>query len=70
MKDAERVEVQLMAEANVVRPGDTLLVRIAGEFTAAQAERVSDALRDQLPGVKVCVISGVDGVNVYRPTSE
>jgi hypothetical protein len=67
VRRSDRNAVQMAPEARIIRPGDTLLVRMPGNFTASQAETVSKALREQLPGVKVCVLTGVDGLDVCRP---
>lgn len=59
-----------VAEALVVRPGDTLLLRV-GDMSPAQFQRFRDdvgpRLGERLPDVKVVVIGGVEQIAVYHP---
>ncbi|MER7126757.1 hypothetical protein [Micrococcus luteus] len=59
------------AEALVVRPGDTLIVRLASDVRPAEYERFRDTamvgMRKRMPGVEVIVVSGVEQMAVYRP---
>lgn len=60
-----------IAEALVVRPGDTLIVRLAKDATPDQLVRFREttaaAFKEKLPGVEVLFFGGVDQVAVYRP---
>ncbi|MEO3875542.1 hypothetical protein ABGB18_42745 [Nonomuraea sp. B12E4] len=60
-----------LAEALVVRPGDTLIVRLSADMTVEQftrfRESIEPTLNEKLPGVKVLIIGGVEQLAVYRP---
>lgn len=60
-----------VAEALVIRPGDTLILRLAPAVTASQLEeyrkRFVPFLREHLPGVEVVMVGGVEQMAVYRP---
>lgn len=58
-----------MPEANgvVVRPGDTLIVCIPSEQTAAEIDRLSNEMQEKLPGITVCVLTGVSQIAAYQP---
>ncbi|MFC3986801.1 hypothetical protein [Streptosporangium jomthongense] len=60
-----------VADALVVRPGDTLLLRLASNVTASQLEafreRLVPALEARLPGVEVIMVGGVEQMAAYRP---
>ncbi|MEU0426447.1 hypothetical protein ABZ235_23110 [Streptomyces canus] len=59
--------VDIAAGLTVIRPGDTILVRMPRDTPCVQLETVADRLRERLPGVEVLLLAGVDGVDVYRP---
>ncbi|MFF3848035.1 hypothetical protein [Streptomyces sp. NPDC002328] len=59
--------MRMTVETTVIRPGDTVLVRMPSGTPAVQMERIVDRLRERLPGVEVLLLAGVDGVDVYRP---
>lgn len=61
------VTVDIAADLTVIRPGDTVLVRMPRDTHRVQLETVADRLRERLPGVDVLLLAGVDGVDVYRP---
>ncbi|MET9815317.1 hypothetical protein [Streptomyces sp. NPDC006355] len=63
------VTVDLAADLTVIRPGDTLLVRMPSNAPLVQLEMVANRLRDRLPDVEVLVIAA-EGVDVYRPNGE
>lgn len=52
--------------AVVVRPGDKLVVGIAGSITATMAREMKERLGEQLPGVDVVIIDNTAGFAVYR----
>jgi hypothetical protein len=54
------------AEAIVIRPGDTLLVRVLPTVPADHAHEIQQALRQWLPGVEVGVVAAEE-LAVYRP---
>lgn len=51
----------------VVRPGDTLIVRIGTNVTRDTAEQLRAAVLQRLPGLADVVLIGADGLAVYRP---
>jgi ABC-type sugar transport system substrate-binding protein len=60
------VRVKPRIDAVVVRPGDTLVVRVAPDMTPEQAAELKANLLDRLPGIDA-VIVGSDQMLVYRP---
>lgn len=62
---SEDVVTQVVQTA-VVRPGDTLVVRLAGDATDEAFMRAGDAFRDRLPGVKILLVRAEE-LAVYRP---
>ena len=60
-----------VAEALVVRPGDTLILRVASEISHDQFQRIREhvepSLKEKLPGVEVMWFGGVEQMAVYRP---
>lgn len=61
------VDVRLGADLSVIRPGDTVLVRMHRDIPLVQAHTVAERLRDRLPDVEVIVLTGADAIAVYRP---
>lgn len=61
------VTVDIAADLTVIRPGDTVLVRMPSGTHRVQLETVAERLRERLPGVEVLLVAGVDGIDVYRP---
>lgn len=55
-------------ETSVIRPGDTLLVRLRSDAPLVQQQTAADRLRDRLPGIDVLVIAAEDS-HVYRPNA-
>jgi hypothetical protein len=60
-----------IAEAAILRPGDTLVVRVGDTVTHKNINEFSDHLRakfkEQVPDVAVFVMGGVEQLLVYRP---
>jgi hypothetical protein len=56
-------------DAVVVRPGDTLIVRVPSTLTQEQFTQIVTHLDERLPGVKT-VLLGVDQILVYRPDGD
>lgn len=60
-----------VAEALVIRPGDTLILRLDSGLTPSQLEAYRDrlvpSLKAWVPGVEVIMIGGVEQMAVYRP---
>ncbi|MCX4974231.1 hypothetical protein [Streptomyces sp. NBC_00620] len=69
--DPTAIDVRLTADLTVIRPGDTLLVRLnTPRISQAEAHAIKERLHTQLPDVTVLLLTGVDGIDVYRPTPE
>jgi hypothetical protein len=59
---------EVVTQAVTVRPGDTLVLRIANpQFTRADADRWRDEIDKLAPGVKALFMVGVEQMLVYRP---
>ena len=60
-----------IAEGLVVRPGDTLILRLPAAMSVEQFARfradVEPMLVEKLPGVEVVFFGGVEQMAVYRP---
>ncbi|MBL3669061.1 hypothetical protein JL475_24320 [Streptomyces sp. M2CJ-2] len=54
----------------VIRPGDTVLIRLRHDAPRAQQLAVADRLRSRIPDVEVLVLAGIDGIDVYRPEEQ
>lgn len=67
MAQAVDLKVTCEVELTVIRPGDTALVRVQRGTTSEQAQEMTALLKEQLPGVEVLLLAGVDGIEVYRP---
>jgi hypothetical protein len=67
--EAEQGSAQLpsAAEAVIVRPGDTLVIRIDQRLSGQEIDELQAHLGGQMPGVKVVVLDGVAQLLVYRP---
>ncbi|MEU8278231.1 hypothetical protein ACFYOK_37310 [Microbispora bryophytorum] len=63
--------LQGVEEAAVVRPGDTLVLRLGAKTSPAEFERFRELglpkLKERLPGVEVLLVGGVEQMLVYRP---
>jgi hypothetical protein len=60
-----------VAEALVVRPGDTLILRLASAISPEQYKRLREnlepGLKEHMPGVEVIFLGGIEQMAVYRP---
>lgn len=56
-----------IVQTAVVRPGDTLILRVADRTSMEYIDRCGNALREKLPDVEICFISGVEEMAIYRP---
>lgn len=54
----------------VIRPGDTVLVRLDNLPSPEEQQRLTEALERELPGCRIVVLAGVAGIDVYRPGAE
>jgi hypothetical protein len=59
--------VSQVVQTAVVRPGDTLILRLADHQPMEYIDRCSKAIREKLPDVEVLFIGGVDEMALYRP---
>jgi hypothetical protein len=57
-------------DPQVVRPGDTLILRSAHAFTHEQAANLKAAVARHLPGVDALVLGDFEQMAVYRPDPE
>jgi hypothetical protein len=53
----------------IVRPGDTLILRVKGRQTDEEIECLRADIEKYLPGVKVAIFESVEEMAVYRPES-
>lgn len=68
--ELEELGVRLVDEAktDVVRPNDTMIIRLKRHISMQEHHDLMDYLRDMLPGtLNFVVISGVDEIRVFRP---
>lgn len=56
-------------ERVVVHPGDKLIVRVSGNPTMADADRMRTSFAEQLPGVDVVLVVA-EQLLVYRPGAD
>jgi hypothetical protein len=62
------LKVRAELESGVtVRPGDRLLVRVTRPLSPEMARQLRAWLREELPGVEILIVDGVDQMLVYRP---
>jgi len=57
---------QVVLEAVVVGPGDTLIVRVGRDTTLAEADELKTRLHGRVPGVNVVVLAA-DQIAAYKP---
>lgn len=61
-------------EALVVRPGDTLILRLGQGATPEMLDRIKrgiePAMKERSPGLEVLWVGGVEQMAVYRPEGE
>jgi hypothetical protein len=59
-----------IANAVVVRPGDTLIIGLSGPGTADNVREIAEGIQRGIPAtVKVCVLDGVQALAVVRNTT-
>ncbi|MGW5259680.1 hypothetical protein ACWEQG_01815 [Microbispora sp. NPDC004025] len=63
--------LESVEEAAIVRPGDTLVLRLGEGVSAEQFARFRDgalpALKERLPDVELLLVGGVEQMVVHRP---
>ncbi|RBQ21604.1 hypothetical protein DP939_02525 [Spongiactinospora rosea] len=68
---SERQALEGIVEGLVVRSGDTLILHLPADMTAADmqriAENVKDGLCQKLPDVEILMVAGIERIAVYRP---
>lgn len=65
MSDGEGFVIR---EGLIIRPGDSLLLRVDGRLSDAEPDHLAGFLREQLPGLdQVCFLEGIADWAVYRP---
>ena len=57
-----------VAEAVVVEPGDTLLLRIGGHVSMEHAHQVRESAMRRLPLLADVVVFGCDQMAIFRPS--
>jgi hypothetical protein len=60
------VRVRAQLDAVVVRPGDTLVVRVSGPLAMDTADEMKAGLEELLPGVTPVIVCA-EQILVYRP---
>lgn len=60
---------EAISNAVIVRPGDTLIVRIQPDISRQRFEEFADSIKARLPEVKVVVLAA-EQLLVYRPDGE
>lgn len=60
-------DLPLCADAVLVRPGDTLILRVKEHVTEEEYDRLRKGVEARIPGVGVLLIGGIDQMLVYRP---
>lgn len=49
-------------EIGVIRPGDTLLLSTDRRMTAEEVGKIHEAIKDEMPGIKVVIITGLTAI--------
>lgn len=62
----QQAEPHWVDQALIVRPGDTLILRVTRRLAADQAEHIKAAVQQRIPGIDVVIIE-CDQLSVYRP---
>jgi hypothetical protein len=55
-----------VAEGLVVRPGDTLVLRLEGDVSPETARRAKETVEARVPGVPVLIVAGAEQIAVVR----
>lgn len=63
---SEDVVTQVVQTA-VVRPGDTLILRLGTSATPEMVKNVAHAIKERRPDLDVLVLGNVDEMAIYRP---
>lgn len=57
-------------DPQVVRPGDTLILRSKAVITAETAAKLKADVAHRMPGVDAAIFAGIEQLAVYRPDTE
>jgi hypothetical protein len=60
-------ELLEVAEAVVVRPGDTLILRTARPVSHAEVDRIRNYVKERLPDLADVLVATCDQLAVFRP---
>lgn len=60
-------QVTAILQTAVVRPGDTLILRVADRMPMEYIDRARKAIGDKLPDVEILLIGGFEEMAIYRP---
>jgi hypothetical protein len=63
-------DLEAVLDATVLRPGDTLVLRVAADVSREWFEDFKAHLAGRLPGVETVVVAGVEQMLVYRPGTD
>jgi hypothetical protein len=64
MSDAESLPIEATA---IVRPGDTLVIRLAERARPQDAEAVRTAMQEAMPDVRILIVGGIEDMVICRP---
>lgn len=60
-------QVAEIVQTAVVRPGDTLILRVTDRTPMEYIDRCGKSLREKLPDVEILFVGGVEEMAIYRP---
>lgn len=63
---SEVVEVPVVVEGMVIKPGDNVLITLPKDVPMGQALQVQDRLKAKFPGVTFEILVGVSGMAVQH----
>jgi hypothetical protein len=61
------VRIDKVVQVAMVRPGDTLIVRVPHDAEPEECLRIRAQMQESLPGVTVRMLAGADELVIYRP---
>lgn len=56
-------------DALVIRPGDTLILRMTHNVTPAEVQSLASTVKERLADIHVLVLGGVEQMAAYKPNS-
>jgi len=69
MAELRTAKIQIVLDAVIVRPGDTLVLRFHQELTPEEAAEIKQRLAEYMPDVSA-VILNAEQMLVYRPNDD